>query len=191
MTDLAGTIRQLLGGDEARAEAAASLLPPFGPPALQKLLELTGASEADTRWWAARALAGFAEAATREALLRLLKDDDSAVRQCAALGLRLHPSSDSLPALLQAMADDDPLVARLAADAVTACGPEAVPHLESALRSEHPRVRIEAARALAELRHPSAIPALYFALRDPTPLVEHWATRGLEVLGQGMVYFKP
>jgi HEAT repeat protein len=124
-------------------------------------------------------------------LIQALQDVDAAVRQCAALGLREQPSAEALPALATAMADDDPLVSRLAADAMAACGPPAVAHLDRALHSEHPRVRIEAARALAGLRDPSALPALYAALRDPTPLVEHWVILGLQALGQGLVYFKP
>ena len=190
--DLAATLSELLGGDESQAEAAATRLPPFGSPAREALLDLTASADADTRWWAVRALAGFTDdQEARDGLLRRLDDPDASVRQCAALGLRHQPSVGAMPSLVRAMADDDVMVSRLAADALAACGPASVPHFQKALQSEHPRVRIEAARALASLRDASAIPALYAALRDPTPLVEHWASQGLEALGQGMIYFKP
>jgi HEAT repeat protein len=189
--DLAITVQELLSGDERRAESAATSLPAFGRSALQALLTLAASPQADSRWWAVRALAGFTEADAQACLIRCLEDMDPSVRQCAALGLRHHPTGDAVPALARAMADDDTLVSRLAADALAACGALAVGHLQQALLSEHPRVRIEATRALAAIRDPSAIPALFAALRDPTPLVEHWASRGLEALGQGMVYFKP
>ena len=189
--DLAVTVKELLSGDERRAESAATSLPAFGRPALQALLALAASPQPDSRWWAVRALAGFTEADAQACLIRRLEDLDPSVRQCAALGLRHHPTGDAVPALARAMADDDTLVSRLAADALAAWGAIAVAHLQQALLSEHPRVRIEATRALAAIRDPSAIPALFAALRDPTPLVEHWASRGLEDLGQGMVYFKP
>jgi HEAT repeat protein len=189
-TDLDAAIADLQSTDEARSESAATRLPSFGHQALKALLLLSTSPVADTRWWVVRALAGFAEPEARSALIGALADADVSVRQCAALSLREQPSPEALPALAAAMADDDPLVSRLAADAMAACGPPAVAYLDVALRSEHPRVRIEAARALAGLRDPSALPALYAALRDPTPLVEHWASQGLEALGQGMVYFK-
>jgi HEAT repeat protein len=154
------------------------------------LLNLAASPVGDSRWWAVRALAGFSDLEARAVLVNALADSDVSVRQCAALGFRAQPHPEALPALAAAVADDDPLVSRLAADAMGACGPSAVPWLQQALLSEHPRVRIEATRALAAMRDPSALPALYAALRDPTPLVEHWATQGLEDLGQGMVYFK-
>jgi HEAT repeat protein len=125
------------------------------------------------------------------AVLTRLSDPDPAVRQCAAIGLRQQPSTASLPGLARALFDDDALVARLAADALAAAGPDAIPHLQSTLQSGSRRARLEAARALAGMRHNSAIPALYAALEDPSPLVQHWAEQGLEALGMGMVYFSP
>ena len=120
-----------------------------------------------------------------------LSDPDASVRQCAAVGLRLRPSPEGLPALAKALFDVDALVARLAADALAAAGPDAIPFLQSALQSDSRRARLEAARGLADLHHPRAIPALYAALEDPSPLVQHWAEQGLEALGLGMVYFSP
>jgi len=189
--DLAGTIAELVSGDERLAEAAAARLPSLGAEGLSPLLTLVLSPESETRWWATRALAGFSQPAALEAVLARLSDPDPSVRQCAAVGLRLQPSPQGLPALAKALFDEDGLVARLAADALAAGGPDAIPHLESALRSGSRRARLEAARALAGLRHPRAIPALYTALDDPSPLVQHWAEQGLEALGMGMVYFSP
>jgi HEAT repeat protein len=191
VSDLAEAMARLLSGDERQAEAAAACLPSFGAEALIRLTSLTSSSDPEARWWATRALSGFADPAAVMAVLTRLSDPDPAVRQCAAIGLRLRPSTASLPALTKALFDDDALVARLAADALAAAGPDAIPQLLSALHSDSRRGRLEAARALALMRHHSAIPALYAALEDPSPLVQHWAEQGLESLGMGMVYFSP
>jgi HEAT repeat protein len=191
VSDLAEAMAGLLSGDERQAEAAAACLPSLGAAALVRLTGLTSSSDPEARWWATRALSGFADPAAVMAVLTRLSDPDPAVRQCAAIGLRLQPSIASLPALTRALFDDDALVARLAADALAAAGPDAIPHLQSTLQSGSRRARLEAARALAGMRHNSAIPALYAALEDPSPLVQHWAEQGLEALGMGMVYFSP
>ena len=191
MSDLAEAMAGLLSGDERQAEAAAACLPSLGAEALIRLTGLTSSTDPEARWWATRALSGFADPAAVKAVLTGLSDPEPAVRQCAAIGLRLQPSTVSLPALARALFDDDALVARLAADALAAAGPDAIPHLLSALHSGSRRARLEAARALAGMRHHSAIPALYAALEDPSPLVQHWAEQGLEALGMGMVYFSP
>jgi HEAT repeat protein len=191
VSDLAEAMAGLLSGDERQAEAAAARLPSLGAEALIRLTSLTSSSDPEARWWATRALSGFADPAAVMAVLTRLSDPDPAVRQCAAIGLRLRPSTASLPALTKALFDDDALVARLAADALAAAGPDAIPQLLSALHSDSRRGRLEAARALALMRHHSAIPALYAALEDPSPLVQHWAEQGLESLGMGMVYFSP
>lgn len=191
MADVAGTIAELLCGDEVRAEAAATRLPSLGASALTSLLTLAHSPDGDSRWWATRALAGFQEPAVAPCLIERLSDPDAAVRQCAAVGLRVRPSLEALPALAGALWDPDPLVSRLAADALCAAGPEAIPHLQAALHSNYPRARLEAVRALAGLRHPRAIPSLFAALDDPSQLVQHWAEQGLEALGLGEVYFSP
>ena len=191
MSELAEAMARLLSGDEGQAEAAAACLPSLGAEALILLTSLTSSTDPETRWWATRALSGFADPAAVIEVLARLSDPDPSVRQCAAIGLRLRPSTASFPALARALFDDDALVARLAADALAAAGPEAIPQLLSALHSGSRRARLEAARALAGMRHHSAIPALFAALEDPSPLVQHWAEQGLEALGMGMVYFSP
>jgi hypothetical protein len=41
------------------------------------------------------------------------------------------------------------------------------------------------------MHDPAAISDLFTALDDPSPIVEHWAQRGLDGLGVGMVFFAP
>jgi HEAT repeat protein len=59
------------------------------------------------------------------------------------------------------------------------------------MHDAQPRVRVNAARALAAIADPAAIPALFGALEDESVLVQHWAEAGLEKLGVGTVYFAP
>ena len=77
-------------------------------------------------------------------------------------------------------------------DALIAMGKAATPALiKTLVQSPQPRVRANAARALALIADPSAIPALFGALEDESSLVQHWADHGLERMGVGQVYFKP
>jgi len=94
--------------------------------------------------------------------------------------------------LLFALDDDSDYIARLATEALVRAGPPAVAPLIRTLSNDiQPRVRANAARALALLADPAAIPALFTALEDDSLLVQHWAEEGLEKLGVGQVYFKP
>lgn len=159
--------------------------------AVAALEGLLSAADADHRWWAARALAALPHPEIPELLIRALHDHAAPVRQCAALGLRLHPDSQAVPALIAALDDTDHLVAELAADALAAIGNEAVPALlEVIQKGSHP-ARLEAVRALATIGDTRAIPALYAALDEDSALMEYWATEGLERMGVGMIFFKP
>ncbi len=99
--------------------------------------------------------------------------------------------TEAIPDLSGALESGEALTMRLAADALAACGPGAIPALAKAAASSDPAVRIEAVRALAALRDPAAIPALYRALEDRSSLVGHWAEQGLDRLGMEMLYFRP
>jgi HEAT repeat protein len=46
-------------------------------------------------------------------------------------------------------------------------------------------------RALARIGDQRAIPALFRALDDESALIEYWATKGLEDMGVGMIFFEP
>ncbi len=191
MPDVQALLADLISGEDARAELAASGLAQCGQPAVSLLLALLDSPNEDTRWWASRALAAQAGRDAALGLIRSLEDPAASVRQCAALGLRLHPSCEAMTALLQALADPDRLVARLAADALAALGTQATPGVMAALASERAEIRIEAARCLALIRDPASIPALYNSLDDPSAIVHYWAEQALERLGEGMVFFKP
>ena len=52
--------------------------------------------------------------------------------------------------------------------------------------------RVEAIKALAEIKDPRCIEAFFLAIQNgDSPLVEYWADQGLERLGVGMSFFKP
>jgi len=184
-------LRELQSGDDDRSESAVHGVTELGERMLPLLLEQLQSQEPDQRWWATAALTYIDREEARKALLVSLVDEDTAVRQCAAFGLRRHPYVDALPILLDLLGDQDRLLARLAADALAALGECAVSPLTEALRSEDAAVRIEAARALASIDDPSVIAPLFTALDDDSSLVTHWAEEGLQRRGVGMVFFKP
>jgi hypothetical protein len=52
--------------------------------------------------------------------------------------------------------------------------------------------RVEATRALAEIKDPRCISPFFAAIQNgDSPLVEYWADQGLEKLGIGMSFFSP
>jgi HEAT repeat protein len=182
---------ELQSGDDDRSERAVHRVAELGERMLPLLLEQLQSQEPDQRWWATAALTHIDREEARKALLESLTDEDTAVRQCAAFGLRRQPSVDAIPTLIDLLEDQDRLLARLAADALAALGESAVSPLTEALRSEYASVRIEAARALASIDDPSIIAPLFTALDDDSSLVTHWAEEGLQRRGVGMVFFKP
>ena len=107
------------------------------------------------------------------------------------MGLANASDGRAIPVLIQALGDPDRLCTRLAANALAVLGEAAVPALGEALTTEDPGIRIEAARALAGIDHPSVIPYLFQALGDPSHLVAFYAEQGLEKQKVGMVFFKP
>ena len=93
--------------------------------------------------------------------------------------------------LLFSLADSSDYLARLATDALIRVGAPAVASLARALGQDaQPRVRANAARALALIGDTAAIPALFDALDDESALVQNWAEEGLERMGVGQVYFR-
>ena len=185
-------IRDLTSGDDTRAEPAAKRLAEMGHAAADALYPLLKSADADTRWWALRTLAE-SEAFDLNAFLHACKDADSAVRQCAALGLLHHPDERAIPALIEALQDEDKLVSRLASDALAAIGKPAVPALADFLKnapSAQQMAKINAVRALSLIADPQAIPALMQASEDDSLFMRHWAEAGLDALGLDMVYMK-
>lgn len=190
MSEATHLVGELLSDDEARAEAAVLALIEQGEPALRLLLPLFHAPDAEARWWAVRVAAGIPDPRSVAALATALEDPDPAVRQAAALGLRLQPSADTAAALARHLDDPDALAARLASDALAALGGAALPELRRAAQDGQPRARIHAVRALSLLKDQAAIPDLFAALDGSSTLVRYWAERGLEDLGVGMVFFR-
>jgi HEAT repeat protein len=184
-------IADLISGEDQTAEAALQNLIQLGEPALESLLQLLSSMDPDHRWWAVRGLTYFNNASASESLVLALCDPDPSVQYCAALGLRTSPSLHAIPNLIKALESEDRLMARLAGDALSVIGLDAIPALKDSMQSLNPVTRGEAARALAKMELPEVIPILYSALEDPSPIVQYWLDEGLDRLGTGMVFFKP
>jgi len=181
--------------NDEQAEAAAarfSALPAEqAGEVLDELKDLLTAPEVDTRWWATRAMAALSSPRVSTFLIRSLEDNHDSVRQCAALGLRMHPDVQAIPALVTALADHDGLVARLASDALVNAGETAVPALLEVLDTGTRAARLEAVRALAYIGDQRTIPALFAVLDEDSALMEYWAIEGLERMGVCMMLFAP
>jgi HEAT repeat protein len=180
---------ELFSGDDVLAAAALEQVTAEDLPALEAALS---GPYPDVRWWAVAALARIGGALATRLLLATAVDPDSNLRAAAVFALGRRPDPAAIPLLLQILGDSSEYLARLAADALITIGQAAVPPLIEALEhSPQPRVRANAARALALIGNTSAIPALFRALEDESSLVQHWADQGLERMGVGQVYFKP
>jgi HEAT repeat protein len=184
-------IADLTSGDDQIAESALPHLAQMGEVALGYLRQLLNSTNPDHRWWAVRSLSYFESSLVGESLALALSDPDPSVQYCAALSLRHAPSTKAIPHLIETLENKDRLLARLAGDALTAIGGEAIPALAATLKSSLPASRGEAARALARMEIPEVIPVLYSAAEDPSSIVQFWVDDGFERLGVGMVYFKP
>ncbi len=183
-------LEALDSGDDQRAEAAVPALATLGEEAREALGARRHDPDPDRRWWAYRALAAFPDD-TSDWLLPGLNDPDPAVRQAAALGLRLHPQPRHAAALIAALDDADALVGDLAMQALIAIGRPAAAPLLDALPKGSPRARLRMVRALAAIAAPESIPALMNILENDSALMQYWADQGLDNLGLKMLYFKP
>jgi len=188
--NLQDLLAELTSGDDARAENSIPALVALGDAALPTLLDLTRADDADSRWWATRALA--ASPHTRSAdLLPMLNDPAPDVRAAAALALCERPDESAIEALIKTLADEDSLAAGLAGNALAKIGFPATPSLLKVMAEAPTGVRILALRALSEIRDQRAIPAILKALGEESAVLQYWAQIGLERLGLDMVYIKP
>ena len=169
----------------------------LGEEAFPKLKELLKSADADHRWWALSVLAQI-ETADVDWMLPLLTDDFVEVRQCAALGLSVHPNPKSVSALVSSLHDPDSMVSTLATNALAKIGEAAVPALLAVCEEKETgesivkikAARLGAMRALATIADKRAIPAMMAALEEDSVFMNHWAETGLEKLGLDMVYFK-
>lgn len=185
-------LNDLTSGNEARAEKAVPALIELGEAAHPALLDLTRSPESDHRWWALRVLAQSPQAPAGW-LVPFLNDPAREVRQCAALGLALKPDPDggAVQPLIQAISDADSMVASLAVNALVKIGSASVPALIDVVKSASQSARIQALRALAEIRDHRAIPIMMKVMEEDSALLQHWAKEGLDRLGLDMVYIKP
>jgi HEAT repeat protein len=190
MRDMPTLLADLTSGDDTLAEASALQLAALGEAALPDLTSLLDSAEVDHRWWAVRSLAQCAHPPLG-AFLRALDDASGEVRQCAALALASHPDPQAVTALIRALSDPDRMTANLAANALIAIGAESVPGLVETVHNGGQAARLEALRALAEIRDPRAIPVMMNVLEEESVFLQHWAEIGLDNLGLNMVYFKP
>lgn len=190
MDNLETLLRDLAGGDEARAERAVSALFERGEEAIPALLELSRSTNADSRWWALRTLAQSPHLRT-DWLIPFLSDSSPEVRQCAALGLANRPDESAIEALVRALSDEDRMVCNLALKALVRIGKPTVPSLIEEMKAAQPSARIYALRALAEIRDHRAIPILMQVMEEDSALLQYWAKEGLDRLGLDMVYLKP
>lgn len=184
-------LKELISGDEERAQKAIQALAERPFDSLEPVKQLLQAPDEDIRWWAVAALSHFPVELAGEYLLEALEDPQTSVCQCALVGLQRQPSMDALPKLIELIGSMDALTARLAGGALARLGEPAVPALGDVMQGDIARARIHAARALAEMQVESTIPILFKALDDPLSIVVYWAEEGLDRLGVGMTFFKP
>lgn len=184
-------MNDLASGDETRAENAAAALSGLGESAFPSLLDLTRSPDADTRWWAVRALAQSPRCRTEWLIPFLIEDPAPEVRQCAALGLAGKADESAIQPLVRALNDADGMVGSLAATALVKIGGAAVPFLIEVVESGRQVARVNALRALAEIKDPRAIPTMMKVMEEGSCLMQHWAQEGLERLGLNMIYIKP
>lgn len=190
MTDLDQLIEDLKSDDEQRALRSIASLHLHNKRAIKALRDLQNSPEADHRWWATYGLSEFDDRESRAGLIEALYDPEITVRQCAALGLRLNPTTKAIDGLVTALQSSNLLLSQLAGDALAAIGPKSIRALQPLTRSPNPHVRIQAVRALARMNHPDAIGPLFSCLQDPSSMVAHWVEEGLDRLGVGMSFFK-
>ncbi len=180
----------LQGDEERQVEALALELAAEGSQVLPWLWGVLQQGSEDERWAALRVLAAM-EAPPIEWFVWMLADVSPLVRGAAARALVEHPQERALPALIEALADPDALVGDLAMQALIAQGERAVPVLLQVVRDLPPAARTRAVRALASLKDVRAIPYFMETIENGSMLASYWAVRGLENLGQNLVYFLP
>lgn len=183
-------LSDLLSGDEVRAEGAVAAFVDLGEAAIPVLLELTRSPDPDRRWWGLRVLAASPQTQP-DVLIPFLNDPAPEVRQCAALGLASRPDEAAVEPLARALGDEDGMVASLASNALAKQGGAAVPALIEIVKAAPQSARIQALRALAEIRDHRAIPVMMKVMEEESALLQHWAKEGLDRLGLDMVYIKP
>ena len=191
MSALQSLLNDLTSGDEERAEKAVTALVDLGEDAIPALMDLTRSPDGDIRWWALRTLAQSPHSRTEWLVPFLESDPAPEVRQCAALGLAGKADESATQPLVHALNDADGMVSSLAATALVKIGSAAVPSLIEVVKSGKQSARINALRALAEIKDHRAIPIMMTVMGEDSSLLQHWAKEGLDRLGMDMIYIKP
>jgi Uri superfamily endonuclease len=184
-------LQTLATGSEESREAAALALGRYGETAVEPLATMLAGSDADVRWWTARALAEVDGCSAVPLLTSALVDADPDVRACAALALGQIGEGAAAPALAARLADESAFVASVAADALSMIGEPAVEALTGMLCHDSPHVRLLSVRALGRIKSQHAIAPLFGMLEDASYLVRYYAQEALEALGVGMLFFAP
>ncbi|MEO5989548.1 MAG: HEAT repeat domain-containing protein [Candidatus Eisenbacteria bacterium] len=122
-------------------------------------------------WWLrlhmARLLARFPDPRGTEAIMKLLKDENPAVRLEAVKGLAQLKPTSAIPALCQRLRDSDIKVQGAAIETLISLGDvAAVPHLIEHLKDDSEYVRRGAVEVLNQVVTVDAIKDLVGALRD-------------------------
>ena len=192
---LSDFLAELTSGDDERAEAAVEKIVALGENCaddpIDVLQELLSSPDSEIRWWGVRALASIRDPRILSILIEALADEVATVRQCAALGLRLHPTPQAIAGLISCLSDEDHMVVDLSADALAEIGDQAVPALITVVENGNQKARLEAVRSLARIGDKRAIPVLYGVMDEGSALMEYRAAEGLERMGVGMVFYKP
>jgi HEAT repeat protein len=172
----------LRDGDIAVRDAAAEALK-YYPEATENLaVALTQDRNPNAREYAARALGSFAPAAaSTEALLRALQDDDSAVRMAAARALERQ-------GVMTAQVPVDPglrikfLCASQAWKELRRIGASAVGSLMLLLRDRNEKIRLEVVQLLGAVRAREAVKGLAVSLSDSNQDVRREAAVALRLI---------
>jgi HEAT repeat protein len=191
VSTLQGLLNDLTSEEERLAENAVVSLIELGEDAIPALMDLTLSPNVDSRWWALRTLAQSPLCRTEWLIPFLSNDPAPEVRQCAALGLAVKPDESATQPLVHALSDKDSMVASLSGNALVKIGSAAVPSLIEAVKNGPQSARIQALRALAEIKDHRAISVMMKVMEEDSALLQHWAKEGLERLGLDMVYIKP
>lgn len=158
-------------------------------PALNDILALFDAEDADQRWWAVRTAAAVAPlteggAIKLETPLRdRLHDSDPSVRCAAALAAGHLQLAGLVDELACALGDERGWVRSSAADALALLGEPAVPALLKVLAGPEQGARTRAAYALSKIRTMEVANAFYHYLQDDNQLVQTYAYDTLEQMG--------
>ena len=188
---LQALLQELTSGNDLSAESAAESISQYGQQAVDELAILLQSDQPDSRWWAVRALAEFSSQEAAALLTQALNDAEAEVQRCAALALHRQPCPQAVPDLITLLDSADRLLARLAANALIACGQQATPALLQVIRGASQAARIEAARVLAAIGDQASISTLFNLLDEDSAFLEYWANQGLESMGIGMAFFSP